>query len=85
MSKAKLSGFGERERSYDCQYQWPEDCYLQCGNEGIVFSNKGNYLTAFFEVFPKTPATFIRGEGATIEEAEKAAWEKYQKIISCPN
>jgi hypothetical protein len=83
MPQAKLSGFGEHGL-YDCKYEWP-DCYLQGGNKGIVLSKNGTYQTAFFEAFPKEPKTFIRGEGKTIEEAEKDAWEKYQKIINCTN
>jgi hypothetical protein len=39
---------------------------------------------AFFEVFPSNPPTFIRGEGATVEEAEEAAWKKLVKISRCP-
>ena len=41
----------------------------------------GSYRTAFFEAF--LPDTFIRGEGATPEEAEAKAWQQYQREISC--
>lgn len=44
----------------------------------------GIRFTAFFEAFPKDPPTFIRGEGATIEEAECDAWGQFQKIRACP-
>lgn len=50
-----------------------------------MLSSKGNYLTAFFEVFTKVPKSFIRGEAETIKEAEKVAFEKLQKILNCPN
>lgn len=50
-------------------------------DEGL--KDQETYITAFFEAFPKNPSCFIRGEGKTIEEAEEAAWQKYQKIISC--
>ena len=83
MRQAKLSGFGDTGGMYDCQYEWANDCSLQCGGRGVVFSNQGNYRTAFFEAFPKKPDSFIRGEGKTIEEAENNAWEKYQKIMNC--
>lgn len=44
------------------------------------------YTTAFFEAFPKEPlSTFIRGEGATIAEAEAAAWAKYERLLACPS
>lgn len=67
---------------YLCHKDWPEGIHLQCGGNGIVLGEKP-YNTAFFEVFPKEPATFIRGEGITIELAEEAAWNKYQKIMHC--
>jgi hypothetical protein len=44
-----------------------------------------HYRTAFFEAFPKTPATFIRGEGASIDAAEDDAWRQYQAILACTN
>lgn len=101
--KAKQS-FGP---DYDCKQAWPEDCFCQCGDSGIVFGGKGSlndvltsedplqevasqaqdpksYITAFFEAFPKPPtATFIRGEGKTVEEAELNAFIQYQKFAAC--
>lgn len=71
-------------KDYVCSSPWPEDIFLQCGESGIVFVRGGkNYQTAFFEAFPKKPSCFLRGEGSSVEEAEKACWEKYQKVISC--
>ena len=66
---------------YESAKEW--DCFCQCGSSGIVFSQKGNYTTAFFEAFPKEPCCFIRGEGETIEVAEQDAWNQYQKIKGC--
>ncbi len=40
--------------------------------------------TAYFEAFPRQPSTFIRGEGATIEEAEDDCWAQYQRYLNCP-
>ena len=49
-----------------------------------VLSGKAeSYQTAFFEAFPRSPDTFLRGEGKTIEEAENACWNHYQKILVC--
>lgn len=48
-------------------------------------SEKQHYRTAFFEVFPKNPKCFLRGEGKNVEEAELNAWNQYQKVISCQN
>lgn len=43
----------------------------------------GAYRTAFFEAFPEDPKTFLRGEGETIEDAEKSAWEKLEHYRAC--
>lgn len=53
---------------------WPEDCLVQWGN-GIVPANP------FFEAFPR--GTFIRGDGETIEEAERKAFAQYEREIAC--
>lgn len=82
MSKIARNSFGE---DYNCKYDWDEDCFVQCGDEGLVLGKKENYFTAFFEAFPKDPQTFIRGEGASIEEAEKQAWEQLQRFKKCTN
>ena len=68
-------------KEYDCAYQWT--CFVQCGASGVVFSKSGSYKTAFFEAFPNNPKCFLRGEGFTIEEAERNCWDKYQKILTC--
>lgn len=63
---------------------WPEDCYVQWGGSGVVISKApgASYKTAFFEAFPKN-AGFIRGEGATIAEAEAAAFKRYVRESAC--
>jgi len=67
---------------YESQYPWPDDTYLQGGDNGIVFTSNGtSYRTAFVEVF--TQEGFIRGEGETVLEAEVDCWNKYNKIITC--
>lgn len=78
--KLASKSFGQ---SYECKQEWPESIYVQCGEKGVVFSKNGNYQTAFFEAFPISPETFIRGEGSNIEEAEIKAFEKYTKIMNC--
>jgi hypothetical protein len=69
---------------HDAQHPWPEDTFLQGGARGVVLSSTGNYRTAFVEAFPTRPRTFIRGEGATVPEAENEAWARWQTITSCP-
>jgi hypothetical protein len=69
---------------YQCKHEWPEDCVVQAGDSGIVFTNSGAYRTAFFEAFPINPNTFIRGEGETVEVAESDCWSKWMRISVCP-
>jgi hypothetical protein len=63
---------------------WPEDCLVQWGASGLVLSDKpgGSYGTAFFEAFPEKGG-FIRGEGATIAEAEASALQKFRRESAC--
>lgn len=70
---------------YKCKYPWPADSYLQsCEAEEGNFPNGTAYMDdAYIEVFLTSPETYIRTDANTIEEAEKEAWEKYQKILSC--
>lgn len=70
---------------YECKQPWPEDCGVQCGDNGLVLSRKtgDSYNTAFFEAFPNDPACFIRGEGGTVEEAEEKAFEKLLRYQAC--
>ncbi len=71
--------------TYECQYDWPVDCFAQYGDRGIVFTKKGSYRTACVEAFPTNPKTFIRGEGATVQEAETNAWNKFEEQRDCPS
>jgi hypothetical protein len=45
-----------------------------------------HYRTAFVEAFPKVSgyATFIRGEGKTVEDAEDDCWRQYERMVACP-
>jgi hypothetical protein len=78
--KEARNSFG---KPHQCKFEWPEDCFVQCGESGLVLDKKGSYTTAFFEAFPKSPSCFLRGEGASIEEAEENCWNRYQRVISC--
>ena len=69
-----------------CRHPWPAETKLQGSESGLVLCDNGQYYnTAFFEAFPHygSLSTFLRGEGATLHEAEAKAWEKHQKILSC--
>ena len=86
MKIAKHCAPGSRryeENPYTPICDWPEDCRVQWGDCGLVLRKKGNggdYLTAFFEAFPDT---FIRGEGETVEQAEKDAYSQFVKFSVC--
>ncbi len=80
--QVKMSAIS-KQKNYESTFVWPPDCYLQAGDRGIVFHKDDSYHTAFFEAFPNDPDTFIRGEGATVAEAEQAAWEKWKSILAC--
>lgn len=75
-----------KNTTVEAAHPWPEGTFVQGGAQGVVFRSVergGNYRTAFVEVVPDGGG-FIRGEGATIPEAETAAWEKFQRRIACP-
>jgi hypothetical protein len=79
------TGWRGRSTPHDLVCEWPQDCYVQWGGKGLVLcSGGGSYVTAFFEAFPTDPPTFLRGEGATVEEAERMAFAKLQRQLGCP-
>lgn len=73
-----------KDADYRPTQAWPDECVVQWGARGVVFAKSGNYRTAFFEAFPEENAGgFIRGEGATIAEAEEDAFRRWQKQHGC--
>jgi len=70
----RLSTLLRPNPDYEPACPWPDDCTVQWGH-GIIPA------VPFFEAFP--PGTFIRGEGATIAEAESRAFEKYRRDLEC--
>jgi hypothetical protein len=83
-SHCQPGGWRFKGEPYTPTAPWPEDTFVQWGSSGLVISRRGNYRTAFFEAFPEEPPTFIRGEGATVAEAEAAAFAKLQSYLACP-
>ena len=77
-------GWKTKTDPYDPVEAWPEDCMVQWGGSGVVLSKDGCYDTAFFEAFPRDPNTFIRGEGATVRDAEASAFRQFQRFQGCP-
>lgn len=112
LASGSLTALMDGHETYECQYDWPEDCECQFGTRGVVYTGgrptdmledplmsvvtvlapeamrevnpRPYYTTAFFEAFPRSPNTFIRGEGETVAAAEEAAWRKFQKATGCP-
>ncbi|MFG6082153.1 hypothetical protein ACEUZ9_002796 [Paracoccus litorisediminis] len=74
--------FTDKEHAAELRSDWPEDRRVQWGSGGIVLGDERSYSTAFFEVFPATGG-FIRGEGATLRDAEDAAHTQFRKESSC--
>lgn len=67
---------------YISQYDYPPG-YIQGGTHGLVIVRNGeNYSTAFVEFFPESGG-FIRGEGATLQEAEKDVLMKITTQSGC--
>lgn len=66
------------------RHPWPAETVCSAGPRGLVFSaGGGTYRTLFIEVYPPG-ASFIRGEGATAQQAEDSCWAQYQAALSCP-
>lgn len=76
-------GWRYRASPYQPVCAWPEDCTVQWGNEGVVIGETCSYTTAFFEAFPASPVTFIRGEGKTVEAAERSAFAQFERHRAC--
>lgn len=71
-----------KNTKHEAQHPWPEAMYVQGGDVGVVFRKAGGpYRTAFVEAF--APDTFLRGEGATVPEAEDDCWKKYLVWRDC--
>lgn len=71
---------------YTPKCAWGEDVQIQWGDHGITIHRQEKTITlvhAFFEAFPQSPDTFLRGEGESLEEAEKKCFAWYTKMINC--
>lgn len=79
-----ISVDGLTREEYKCKFKWPEKVQTQHGKKGIKVSKNGNYTTAFFEVFNiNVTDSYIRGEGKTVEDAERKAFNRYDKMKEC--
>jgi hypothetical protein len=72
-----------RNTDVEATCPWPDGMFVQGGAHGVVLGPKP-YRTAFVEALtPKPLSTFIRGEGSTIAEAERACWAQYERVMAC--
>jgi hypothetical protein len=78
---------GHREScGYTPKCAWGDDVEIQWGDHGITIHRQEKTVTpvhAFFEAFPRNPNTFLRGEGESLEEAEKKCFAWYSKMMNC--
>jgi hypothetical protein len=82
ISLSPFAGSGGGE--VPAQHPWPAETFLQGGTSGVVLRRTGGgYRTAFVEAHSDTLG-FLRGEGATWQEAEDDAWAKARRVLSCP-
>ena len=70
-----------KEKVYTCQFDW--QCDLHASDSGGVSAEGDRSETAFFEAYPED--TIVCGNGVTIIEAERSAWEKWQRMQQCSN
>lgn len=69
---------------YEPAHPWPEDCYVQWGDDPTKRpADAGDRAAStFFEAFPT--GTYLRGQGATLRAAEDRAWAQHQRELACP-
>lgn len=64
-------------------HPWPADTLVSAGHGVVLVRGEDrSYQTLFMEVYPPG-ASFIRGEGATVEECEASCWAQYQRALHC--
>ncbi len=71
------TGVFEDSYLYETKLAWPKESFAQAGGGHIDGIGKN----IFFECFLKD--YHVRGEGVTLEEAERKAWELYTKYSNC--
>jgi hypothetical protein len=80
MGKTARNSF---DKPYDCLKDWPEDCFVQCGGDGIVFE-EGSLEETFKseDGLLKTIATVI-GSPTEKKHYRTAFFEAFPKKPSC--
>lgn len=78
-------GWRGKDNPHALVCDWPDSVCVQWGGDGVVVNRKEpakSYNTAFFEAFPDGGG-FIRGEGETVEAAERKAYDRYLREQAC--
>jgi hypothetical protein len=80
----KGDGWRGKHEPHALVCEWPDSVYVQWGGHGVVIDRKADTArtTAFFEAFPDGGG-FIRGEGATVADAERQAHGQYVRETEC--
>lgn len=75
---------GGHRGGYEPAHPWPEDCYVQWGEDPAKRPADSRHRDAptFFEALPT--GTYLRGEGPTLRAAEDRAWAQHQREMACP-
>lgn len=91
--KRNTTGLGsiftrQEEFDYTPVCPWPEDCTVQWGSPRTLDRDDKDPIVVdgFFEAFPAQPtraSSYLRGEGTSIEEAERACFARYEREKEC--
>ena len=66
---------------YQCKQNWEENCFCQCGGEGIVFTGKDSLEKAFEE--PQKTIKTVLGEKTDQDHYRTAFFEAFPRSPSC--
>lgn len=76
--KMKQARNSDSSKPYDCKKEWPQDCFVQCGGNGIVVES----LDEAFEN-PVDTIKAVSGEKSTQKFYRTAFFEAFPKDPSC--
>lgn len=79
MNKTARSSFSKTP--YLCKQNWEEDCFCQCGGEGIVLTGKDSLEKAFEE--PQKTIKTVLGEKTDQDHYRTAFFEAFPKNPAC--
>lgn len=72
------------EVPYDCLLDWPEDCFVQCGGDGVVFTQEGSIETVLGTVSGAIDAIgTVLGAPSPLTHYRTAFFEAFPENPSC--